>query len=42
MAEDPAQVLPKFVSLAMEMAEGVSAPLDNRPHAVKIIVSAME
>ncbi len=27
MADDPAQVLPKFVSLAMEMAEGVSAGL---------------
>jgi two-component sensor histidine kinase len=27
MADDPAQVLPKFVSLAMEMADGVSAGL---------------
>ncbi|HEX4410787.1 MAG TPA: HWE histidine kinase domain-containing protein [Xanthobacteraceae bacterium] len=27
MADDPAQVLPKFVSLAMEMTEGVSAGL---------------
>jgi GAF domain-containing protein len=27
MADDPAQVLPKFVSLAMEMAEGASAGL---------------
>jgi hypothetical protein len=27
MADDPAQVLPKFVSLAMEMVDGVSAGL---------------
>ena len=27
MADDPAQVLPKFVSLAMEMTDGVSAGL---------------